>query len=75
MGFPSGSTGNESAYNAGDAGCPWMGKIPWREKWQPTPVFLPEISHGHRTLEAIVQRVEKSWTRLSTPVTMISFLQ
>ena len=20
---------------------PWMGKIPWRRKWQPTPVFLP----------------------------------
>ena len=21
---------------------PWIGKIPWRGKWQPTPVFLPE---------------------------------
>ena len=20
---------------------PWVGKIPWRRKWQPTPVFLP----------------------------------
>ena len=20
---------------------PWVGKIPWRKKWQPTPVFLP----------------------------------
>ena len=20
---------------------PWFGKIPWRRKWQPTPVFLP----------------------------------
>ena len=20
---------------------PWAGKIPWRRKWQPTPVFLP----------------------------------
>ena len=20
---------------------PWMGKIPWRREWQPTPVFLP----------------------------------
>ena len=19
----------------------WVGKIPWRRKWQPTPVFLP----------------------------------
>ena len=21
---------------------PWVGKIPWRRKLQPTPVFLPE---------------------------------
>ena len=20
---------------------PWVGKFPWRRKWQPTPVFLP----------------------------------
>ena len=25
---------------------PWIGKIPWRRKWQPTPVFLPEKFHG-----------------------------
>ena len=29
---------------------PWVGKIPWRSKWQPTPVFLPGKSHGHRSL-------------------------
>ena len=28
----------------------WIGKIPWRRKWQPTPVFLPEKSHGQRSL-------------------------
>ena len=28
---------------------PSLGKIPWR-KWQPTPVFLPGTSHGHRGL-------------------------
>ena len=22
----------------------WVEKIPWRRKWQPTPVFLPEKS-------------------------------
>ena len=27
-----------------------MGKISWRRKWQPTPVFLPEKSHGWRSL-------------------------
>ena len=25
---------------------PWVGKIPWSRKWQPTPVFLPGESHG-----------------------------
>ena len=29
---------------------PWVRKIPWRRKWQPTPVFLPEESHGQRSL-------------------------
>ena len=29
---------------------PWVGKIPWRRKWQPTPVFLPRESHGGRDL-------------------------
>ena len=29
---------------------PWVGKIPWRRKWQPTPVFLPEKSHRQRSL-------------------------
>ena len=29
---------------------PWIGKIPWRRKWQPTPVFLSEKSHGQRSL-------------------------
>ena len=24
---------------------PWVRKIPWRRKWQPTPVFLPGKSH------------------------------
>jgi len=28
-----------------------MGKIPWRKKWQPTPVFLPGNFHGQRSLE------------------------
>ena len=29
---------------------PWVGKIPWRRSWQPTLVFLPEESHGQRSL-------------------------
>ena len=29
---------------------PWVRKIPWRRKWQPTPVFLPGESHRQRSL-------------------------
>ena len=28
----------------------WIGKIPWRRKWQSVPVFLPGKSHGQRSL-------------------------
>ena len=29
---------------------PWVGKIPWRRKWLPSPVFLPGKSYGQRSL-------------------------
>ena len=29
---------------------PWVGKIPWRRNWHPTPVFLAEEFHGQRSL-------------------------
>ena len=29
---------------------PWVRKIPWRRKWQPTLVLLPGKSHGQRSL-------------------------
>ena len=28
---------------------PWIGKVPWRREWQPTPVFLPRVFHGQRS--------------------------
>ena len=28
----------------------WVGNIPWRRAWQPTPLFLPGESHGQGTL-------------------------
>ena len=34
-----------SARDTGDAS-----SVPWRRKWQPTPVFLPEKSHGQKSL-------------------------
>ena len=41
---------NPSA-NAGDADLiSGLGRLPLRRKWQPTPVFLPEKSHGQRSL-------------------------
>ena len=44
---------------------PWIGRIPWRRKRQPTPVSLPGESHGQRSLGATVHGVAKSQTRLS----------
>jgi len=29
---------------------PWVEKIPWRRKWQPTPIFLSGEPHGQRSL-------------------------
>ena len=42
LNFPGSLAGKESACNARRLGfdC-WVGKIPWRRAWQPTPVFLP----------------------------------
>ena len=49
--FPGGSDGKASAYNVGDLGSiPWLGRSPWRRKWQPTPVLLPGKSRGRRNL-------------------------
>ena len=43
-----------------------VGKISWRRKWQPTPVFLPGKSHGQRSLVGYtLHGVAKSQTRLS----------
>ena len=39
---------------------PWVGKIPWRRKWQPTPVFLPGKFHEHRSLAGYTHEVAES---------------
>ena len=44
---------------------PWIRNIPWRRKWQPTPVFLPGKPHEQRNLAGYSPRVTKSWTQLS----------
>ena len=44
---------------------PWVGKLPWRREWQPTPVFLPGESHGQRSLVGYSHGAAKSQTQLS----------
>ena len=47
-----------------------MGRIPWRRKWQPTPVFLPGESHGQRSLVGLqsmgLQTVGEDWANKQT---------
>ena len=38
---------------------PWVGKMPWRRKWQPTPVPLPGKSHRQRSLVGCSPRSRK----------------
>ena len=42
---------------------PWVGKIPWRRKWQPSPVFLPGKYHGRRSLMGYSPWGCKEWDR------------
>ena len=62
-GFPGGSAVKGFACQARDA-CrrcvfePWVRKVPWRRKWQPTLVVLPGKSHGQRS-PATVRGVTK----------------
>ena len=42
---------------------PWVGKIPWRRAWQPTPVFSPGESRGQRNPAGCGSGAAKSRTR------------
>ena len=52
--LPGGSSGKEPACQCRrHKRCrfePWVGKIPWRRKWQPAPIFLPGKFHGQKSL-------------------------
>ena len=54
MGFPSGASGKESACQCRRLKKHrlkhWVGKIPWRRAWPPTPVLLPGEFRGQRSL-------------------------
>ena len=55
---------------------PWVGKIPWRREWQPTPIFLPGESHGQRSLMGYSpwgQRVGHNWMTNTTGTTTTLF--
>ena len=47
---------------------PWVGRIPWKRAWWPTPIFLPGESHGQRSLVGYSpwgHRVEHDWSDLA----------
>ena len=48
--FPVGLVVKNPPANAGDMGLIPRSGIPWRRKWQLTPVYLPGESHGQRSL-------------------------
>ena len=51
IGLPWWLSGKEFSCQCGRARFdPWVGRIPWRRVWQPTPVFLPEEFHGQKSL-------------------------
>ena len=70
--FPGGTSGKEPTYQCRrHKRCgfdPWVPKIPWSRKLQPTPVFLPGESHGLRSLgvQSIGwQRFRHDWSDLA----------
>ena len=71
-GFPWWLSRKESTCKTGGCGFyPWVGKIPWRKKWQPIPVPLHRRSHG--SWQGTVHGVAKSQTRLSSGMMMSSW--
>ena len=61
-----GSSGKESACQCKRCGFnPWVGKIPWSRKWQPTLVFM-EFSINRRTWQATVYGVTRVGCDLAT---------
>ena len=53
---------------------PWFGKIPWRRAWQPTPVFVPRVFHGQRSLWGTVAK-NQTWLKwLSIHVSSVYIL-
>ena len=70
QGFPSGTSEIEPAFQFRISKRvrfnPWVGKSPWRRKWQPTPVLLPGESQGQKSLLSIGSQSQTQLKRLST---------
>ena len=49
---------------------PWVGKIPWSRKWQPTAVFLPEKSRGQRSWAGCSPKGHKELDTLNINLTL-----
>ena len=64
MNFPGGASGKEPGYQCRCGFNPWVGKIPWRRKWQPTPQSCLENPMDRGAWWATVHRVTKSQTWL-----------
>ena len=45
---------------------PWVGKVPWRRRWQPAPEFLPGESHGQSSLAGCSPWGHRSQSDLAT---------
>ena len=60
--FPGDSDSKESACNSEAGFDPWVVKIHWRRKWQPTPVFLPREFREQRSLLGYSPWGCKNWT-------------
>ena len=50
LGFPGGSVVKNLPAMRRFRFNPWVGTVPWRRKWQPTPVVLLGECHGQRSL-------------------------
>ena len=78
-GLPGWCSGKESTYQ--HRRCkryrfdPWVWKISWRRKWQPTLVFLPGEFHGQRSLHRLQsmgsQRVAHDWSTYTFPFQLL----
>ena len=66
MGFPGSISGKEPACefrrHKKHESYPWVGKIPWRRAWQPTPVFLRVPWTSRRSNQSIIKEISPEYS-------------